>query len=730
MKIILSTSLAFVFSCLILSTGTLYGQEFFKEDFEDGSLPQDWSIETLATDGGYKIGSAAQLQSEFWPIPDNGSGNIIATNDDACNCNKSQDYLILPPQDFSGYTSIVLNADIYFGQGSFEGITERATLEVSTDGGSTWSVIEVLEGVDGWGELLIDLSAYAGQSNVSIAFHYNDRGGWIFGLALDNISLSQPPQLDIALKENGSFKIGETGAEFPISIILSNVGLTDIQSVDLELNTGNTIIPVSLDQIEIPAFTELEVELMDWIPSNEGDMEIVLNVTAVNGDSDENPNNDVVGFTATIYPKITRVNKVDEFLGGIPMLTSIADAGNNLDKPNDLDFFPILAKNELWVINEREAATGGSTVTFFNPGTAEQSEWFRVDGNAWHFMSLPTAIEFGDKGFFATSPGVQDANHSGGTFTGPTLWTSDPEIYAQPSGGNGSHMDMLHGSPYSMGIAHEIGNVYWIFDSWNGHLVRYDFVDDHGPGNSYHGDAIVRRYREINVSRDNQVPSHMVLDKDSGWLYVVDNGSDRVLRVNINSGSVTSNLPLINEPLEEHSEVTDVEWEVIISEGLDRPCGIDFIENRLLVGDYATGEIIVFDMDNGFTELGRIPVSVEGLTGIKIGPQGNLWFTNKLENTLSMAEPGLTSTDDFIDISNEVQVYPNPGDGLFQINKREGSHAFDSYVLTDLIGRILSEGSLIGSTLDIRNLNLSNGLYQLSLRSEDQIAVKTIQIQR
>ena len=77
-------------------------------------------------------------------------------------------------------------------------------------------------------------------------------------------------------------------------------------------------------------------------------------------------------------------------------------------------------------------------------------------------MSLPSGISFSTNGNFATSPSVFDANHNGGTpFTGPSLWSSDPSIYAQPSGGNGSHIDMLHENPNALGIESEEKNIFY-----------------------------------------------------------------------------------------------------------------------------------------------------------------------------------------------------------------------------------------------------------------------------
>ncbi|MBK7342995.1 MAG: hypothetical protein IPJ06_07800 [Saprospiraceae bacterium] len=242
------------------------------------------------------------------------------------------------------------------------------------------------------------------------------------------------------------------------------------------------------------------------VPDTEGDFNVSVDIVMINGSLDEDQTNNALNFDIEIYEKVTVPNLIDDYLIAEPVFHTLAAASKDLDKPNDLDFFPILGKDELWIVNERNESSGGSTLTINNASSENPTYLHREDGNAWHFMSIPTGIAFGNNLNFATPPGVKDANHSNGTFTGPTLWSSDPDIYAKPSGGNGSHLDMLHGSPYSMGIAHEIDNAYWVFDSWNQTIVRYDFQEDHGPGNDDHDDGIVRRYLEITVNRDGDVP--------------------------------------------------------------------------------------------------------------------------------------------------------------------------------------------------------------------------------
>ncbi|MBR9861597.1 hypothetical protein GYB22_12805 [bacterium] len=320
-----------------------------------------------------------------------------------------------------------------------------------------------------------------------------------------------------------------------------------------------------------------------------------------------------------------------------PSITTHANIFNTISTPQDLEFHPT-ETNELWVINKDIENTGGSTVTIYNPGKQNQTSSWRRDGNAWHFMSLPSSMAFSNNGNWASAHNVQDANHQGGTFTGPTLWSSHPQVYAQPSGGNGSHLDMVHSTPFGMGIASEEEHIFWVNDGYHEHLVRYDFVDDHGPGNDYHGDARVHRYTEIELIREPEIPGHMVLDANKKWLYIADPHNSRVIRVNIQSGTKLQDLPLINEPLAQHWEITGVEWEIFTEVNLDKPSGIAIRDNRLFVSDYNTGEIVAYNVETR-EELARIDTGDEGICGITLSPSGKLWFVNAKESKVNRVDP-------------------------------------------------------------------------------------------
>ncbi|MBT8327403.1 MAG: hypothetical protein KJP21_06750 [Bacteroidia bacterium] len=323
-----------------------------------------------------------------------------------------------------------------------------------------------------------------------------------------------------------------------------------------------------------------------------------------------------------------------------PAINLIAGVSDNIFEPQDLDFHPSRA-NELWIINKGSNITGGSTVTITNAGQSNQSSQFLRDGNAWHFMAFPSAISFSkDNDNFGTSANILDANRQGGTFTGPTLWSSDMDVYAKyhGQGTNGSHLDMLHGSPYGMGIESDGQNAFWVFDGYNRHLCWYDFHGDHGPGNHDHSDGKVHRYSEVVLTRDPNIPSHMVKDDPTGTLFICETAKKRILWVNAISGREVADIPLINEELASHREVNDVEWGIFTDINLNKPCGIEVIGNILYVSDYESGEIVAFQKETK-VELGRINTGAKGIMGIKADTNGKLWFVNALNHGVYRIDP-------------------------------------------------------------------------------------------
>ncbi|MDB9809239.1 T9SS type A sorting domain-containing protein [Flavobacteriales bacterium] len=457
---------------------------------------------------------------------------------------------------------------------------------------------------------------------------------------------------------------------------IKNLGSSTINSMDVSytVNGGSTVTQ-NLSGLNIYALTSYDfIHPTTWVPASTGAYTVELWISNINGQGlDAVPSND--NLIKTINVKDPIPNIISSYISVNNTFTYdlIVNSSNQIDKPRDLDFHP---NGDLWVINTGTENSGGSTVKVGSPGAAGQTSLKKQDGNAWHFMSLPSGIAFNNNGDFATSTSVLSANHNGSTFTGPSLWSSDPLIYAvdHGPGTNGSHLDMLHESPYSMGIASEKDNVFWVYDDYSNDIVMYDFAEDHGPGNDDHDDGRIRRFPGMGLSAINQdIVNHLVLDADKKWLYFVDGGNQRILRLDITTGA-TNGTPAFpqQETLAEYKKMIGFVWEEVAISGLVQPAGIDIIEDKLVVTDHSNGDIVFYDVNSiPALEIGRIQTNEPGIMGAVIGPNGKLWYANATLNKVVKIEPS-TIISDVVEsqlVLNGNRIFPNPVSNTLHFTK-------------------------------------------------------------
>jgi hypothetical protein len=196
------------------------------ENFEGATFPPDGWQATSQGEGWF---GSTNGGSSFWSIPTH-TKYAVANDDGAGSTNNGCcDYLITPAYDLTGAPSYVLSFQSYF-TGAF---SQSASLEMSTDAGTTWTVINNIAPNPGsWAQIDVDLSAYsgpAGLSQVWFAFHANDNGTWASGWAVDDVKLSSGgiPILGYAIFLDGTLvyqPIAETTYTFDPAII--NYGQT------------------------------------------------------------------------------------------------------------------------------------------------------------------------------------------------------------------------------------------------------------------------------------------------------------------------------------------------------------------------------------------------------------------------------------------------------------------------------------------------------------------------
>lgn len=325
---------------------------------------------------------------------------------------------------------------------------------------------------------------------------------------------------------------------------------------------------------------------------------------------------------------------------------------DNLDRPSDLEFNPSRPE-ELWVVNKND----DSVTVFFDAGEAGQRSEHFVDPYALHFMEQVTSISFGRGLTFGT---CQDGRNSYNgldapdNFTGPTLWSSDFDIFAQSNPDAvdlltdmygfytdlGSHLDMLHESPQCMGIAWEKANVYWVFDGYHDSINRYDFQEDHGPGYDDHSDGIIARWVSGEVKRVSGVVSHLAFDQDTSLLYVADTGNNRIAVLDTKSGRRGQALPTW-EPGTVHHEWDDAELSTLVdgvTVGLVAPSGLTLHEGRLFVTDNGTGQIHAFELDGTPIDWADTGLGEGALAGLRARGD-ELFFVDQQADALYRLRP-------------------------------------------------------------------------------------------
>ena len=327
-------------------------------------------------------------------------------------------------------------------------------------------------------------------------------------------------------------------------------------------------------------------------------------------------------------------------------LTLIGSERNGLDYPRDLDFNPD-RPGELWVVNQRD----DSAVIFEGAGTDKQRSVKIIDPAADHFMEEVSSISFGTTGKFATcqeSGNTYNNRAKPNLFMGPTLWPSNLDIFGNtnPSAVRylgfdlGSHLDMLHESPYCMGIEWAGDQAYWVFEGLTNSIGLIDFKEDHGPGFDDHSDGVMFRYAKGSVLRLPGIPSHMVYDDQRGLLYIADTGNRRIGVLDVKVGGEEGVRLSVKEPGTTLVELSD-SAEVVSLPGTDgllsAPSGIAIHNDLIYVTDAATGYIVAFNREGQIVDW--LDTGAPGLFGLTFDQDGNIFVIHGPENLVVKIAP-------------------------------------------------------------------------------------------
>lgn len=304
--------------------------------------------------------------------------------------------------------------------------------------------------------------------------------------------------------------------------------------------------------------------------------------------------------------------------------TTILD--QKLADPTALAFSPT-AQGELWIANRGD----GSLVIRPGATSASQGPVHRYKDSALHFLERVDALSFSDNGTFATCGDTRNDYHGKADpndFMGPVLWPSELSDY-QDLGPNAAevHLDMMHDSPWCMGIAAETASRYFVVNGKLGTIDWYDFGTPHVHGGDDHTDGGKRRYKGVGLARVPGVPSHLAFDAATGWLYIADTGNDRIVRLDTNSGSPAGKIKLY--PDEVAMDIRGGATLEVIVTGVDQPSGLVLHEGFLYFTEAGSGVLQALSVDGKLGNALDTGLGPDALAGLAVGPDERLYLVDR-----------------------------------------------------------------------------------------------------
>ena len=294
------------------------------EDFESVAVgttpPTGWSRSQATPSYGFEFGTANDVGSQFYPVP--ATSKFACSNDDAHDDQSatqnvaSEDRLITPVMDLTPYDSsgVIVEFDAH-NPGTYG---SDGLVEVTTDGGTTWTLLQTLPKDGNWQTYSYSLAAYTTSSTVQVAFRHNDNGAWADGVSIDNVSIRSVPAIEV---EMTSLDIPDydVAGNVNISGTITNNGFTTITAVDISytVNGGTAVVDnltgLSLNLGDSYNFTHSTPASL----TPAGVYTLNVSVTNPNGTgTDAEPNNDAISKDVSILSALPVKNVVlQDFTG-------------------------------------------------------------------------------------------------------------------------------------------------------------------------------------------------------------------------------------------------------------------------------------------------------------------------------------------------------------------------------------------------------------------------------
>ena len=251
-------------------------------------LPAGWTTSNASGGDAFETGTSANANAGgFWPVP--AHGQFAMANDDVCNCTMTTVYLTSPSMDFSTATGMGLKYSCV-DDGTYGG--NPHSVEVSTDGGSTWNTIytHTFNPNIVWEDVTVALANTDNQPDVRFRFKYDDGGSWATGVAIDDVVVEALPAVEVAVSGVNLVRYAALNANSVLSVDVTNLGANTITSLEIDWNDGMSHIQTINTNIAPGATTSVaHPDAVTYAAAVERTINVSIN--AANGGPDDDASN-------------------------------------------------------------------------------------------------------------------------------------------------------------------------------------------------------------------------------------------------------------------------------------------------------------------------------------------------------------------------------------------------------------------------------------------------------
>lgn len=259
-----------------------------------------------------------------WQVMGNGTNNwgISATQNAGGEANElvlvwspqfnGMSRMVMPAVDLTGVSSVVVSFKHYLDNYSGANTIGVAT---SSDGGTTWN--------DGWSQAYSSSNAYEvnqlittadmGNSNVMFCIYFNGSSYNINNWYFDDIEIFSQENLDLSMSSIDMSSTMSSG-EKEVAFTVFNKGITEVTEITMSYQfEGMDVVEETFD-VSLASLASTQLTFAEPVYLNPGSYSVTVNIEAVNGGDDDDPdNNSLTKDISIAYGQTQRIPMIEHF---------------------------------------------------------------------------------------------------------------------------------------------------------------------------------------------------------------------------------------------------------------------------------------------------------------------------------------------------------------------------------------------------------------------------------